>query len=842
MFDMAEHVSAPADWGPHVEDVGGKDSAQAPNPRPSDAGRSASGCSAPEPGAERLINERGLEVLDFQRIRERYAGQTHSPRSAARALACQPTTGFDEMQRLVGETSEMRALAENGFGITRIEDVDEAIATAARGVPLGARDLRAIADALAAAAAAVRAIREAENVDLPLLLAHCASFRPFPNIVTRITDAIDERGNVLDRASPALGRIRRGIVQAQDEARDRAASIVRSSRYANAIQDAIVTVRDGRFVVPVKAEFQGQIPGIVHDTSSTGATLFIEPLETLEANNRLRALRVQEEVEIARILAELSTLVGRDAAQIAADVDLYVELDLAAARARLASLMDAVAPALVDEPSVVLHDGRHPLLDERAVPQSVRLDDEIRMLIVSGPNMGGKTVALKLVGLAVVMTACGMHVPAVEATVGRFTRVCTDIGDEQSIVQNTSTFSAHVRRLAEIVDAADDRTLILIDEIGSGTEPNAGAALAVAVLERFLERGARVVATTHATELKLFGAGHPHVANASVRFDPETYEPTYQLDIGSPGQSLAFALARRMHLDPVVVTRAEELLSSQERDYERALAEVAEERVRATREREELERARGHVRSLEDNVRRRVEALERERRDLAKKADVRLAETLRQFTAELERRAAERSERAARAPRVTQGQADLLARTLEQMHRDLGLEARPQRRRDGEAAPPIAPGDRVHVLSWEQDGTVLEDLGESALVQIGAMRMTVPKSELRRRASAGPPRGQRGRGDGSATALETAAKAQTELDVRGKRYVEAEPLVERWIDDAILLGHSPLRLIHGKGTGLLGRGLQQYLRAHPFAQNVRYGNADEGGGGVTIFELRSPTG
>jgi DNA mismatch repair protein MutS2 len=792
-----------------------------------------------------LLDERGLDVLDFQRIRERYAAQTHAPRSRERALGCEPSADFALVRRLVGETTEMRELMRDaGFSMERIDDVDEAVATAARGVPLPARELRAIGDALGAAAAAVKTVREAET-EVPLLRRRCAPFRALPQIVHRITDAIDERGAVLDRASQALARIRRAMQQAQDDARDRAAAIVRSSRYANAIQDAIVTVRDGRYVVPVKAEFSGQVQGIVHDASSSGQTLFVEPLESLEANNRVRALRVQEEVEVARILAELSSLVQAEAAQIETDVGVYVELDLAAARAAIAHRMQAVAPELVDESVVHILDGRHPLLDERAVPQSVRLDEDIRILIVSGPNMGGKTVALKMVGLSVAMTACGMHVPAAAATIGRFERLCTDIGDEQSIAQNASTFSAHLRRLAEIVDAANERTLILIDEIGSGTEPNAGAALAVAVLERFLERGARVVATTHATELKLFGADHPHVANASVRFDPETYEPTYQLDVGSPGQSLAFALARRMRLDRTVVDRAQELLGTQERDYERALAEVTEERIRATREREQLDRERAHLRSLEDNARRRTEALERERRELAKKADAQLAETLRRFTAELERRAAERTERGARAPRVTPGQADLLARTLDQMHRELGLEARPSRARDGDAQTAIAAGDRVHVSSWEQDGTVLEDLGDNALVQIGAMRMTVPKADLRRRggsAAKDERRGKQGASDGGGDAtLETASTAQTEIDVRGKRFVEAEPIVERWIDDAIMLGHSPLRLIHGKGTGLLGKGLQQYLKAHPFVQNVRYGNADEGGGGVTVFELRSPT-
>jgi DNA mismatch repair protein MutS2 len=803
-----------------------------------------------------LIDERGLDVLDFQRIRERYAGQTHAPRSEALAIACEPAADFTLVRRLVGETSEMRALVQDGgFSMQRIDDVDDAVATAARGVPLPPRELRAIADALAAAGAAVRAVREAE-LDVPLLRGLCAPFRALPQIVNRITDAIDERGTVLDRASAALARIRRQMHQAQDDARDRAAAITRSARYARAIQDAIVTVRNGRFVVPVKAEFSGEIPGIVHDTSSSGQTLFVEPLESLEANNRVRALRVQEEVEVARVLAELSSLVGAESGQVADDIDVYVGLDLAAARAAIAHRMQAVAPELTDDAVIQLVDARHPLLEERAVPQSIRLDDEIRILIVSGPNMGGKTVSLKLVGLAVAMATCGMHVPAAAATIGRFERVCTDIGDEQSIAQNASTFSAHLRRLAEIVAAANDRTLILIDEIGSGTEPNSGAALAVAVLERFLESGARVVATTHATELKLFGADHPFVANASVRFDPDTYEPTYQLDVGSPGQSLAFALARRMHLDPHVVARAEALLSTQERDYERALAEVAEERIRATREREQLDRERQHLRSLEDNARRRAETLERERRELAKRAEAQLAEALRGFSAELERRAAESGERAPRAPRVTSGQAALLARTLDQMHRDLGLDARPSSNPDGEAQQPIATGDRVHVSSWGQDGTVLEDLGDNVLVQIGAMRMTAPKSDVVRRggtlrqaqgAARGAKRGRSGDAlrqaqgaDEGAAALEAATTAQTEIDVRGKRFVEAEPIVERWIDDAVMLGHSPLRLIHGKGTGLLGKGLQEYLKAHPFVQNVRYGHADEGGGGVTVFELRNP--
>ncbi|GAC1405436.1 MAG: endonuclease MutS2 [Candidatus Velthaea sp.] len=778
-----------------------------------------------------LVDQRGLEVIDFARIRERLAGQTHAARAFARASTLEPSMDFAEVQRLVAETGEMRELVRvSGFGLARIADIDEAVATAALGVPIPAADLRAVGDALGAAAAAARAVRDAENT--PLLRERIVNFRVLPTIASRIFDAIDERGIVLDRASPALGRIRRGIAQAQDDARDRAAALLRSAKYARAIQDHIVTVRDGRYVVPIKAEFAGEVPGIVHDASASGSTLFVEPLEALETNNRLRALRMQEEHEVARILAELSTLVGGEAAQIDLNVGLYVELDLSFARAAVAERMNAVAPMLVDEAVVDVHEGRHPLLDDRAVPQSLRLDEQTRLLLISGPNMGGKTVALKMVGLFVTMAACGMHVPAVEATLGRFERIFTDIGDEQSIAQNASTFSAHLRRLAEILAGANDRALILIDEIGAGTEPNAGAALAVATLERFLTAGARVIATTPATELKLFGAEHAHVRNASVRFDPHTYAPTYQLDIGSPGQSLAFALARTLNVDPAVVARAETLLSSAERDYDRALAELAEERTRTTHEREALDRERQHLRALEENARKRAEALERERRELAGRAEARLGEALRGFTLELERRAAQNGGGRGRA-RVTPGQSDLLSRTIDDMRRDLGIDRTPAR--SGTAPAPIGVGDRVIVTSLDQEGVVAEDLGQNALVSIGSMRMLVPKSELQRRSGAPPPKKQR---PSSATALEAASRAQTELDVRGKRFVEAEPEVDRWIDEAVLLGFSPLRLIHGKGTGLLGRGLQEYLKTHPSVTGVRFGHPDEGGSGVTVFEIR----
>jgi DNA mismatch repair protein MutS2 len=725
------------------------------------------------------------------------------------------------------ETSEMRALAGEGFSLQRVVETREAVENARRGSVVAPLDLRAISNGVAAANSAVRRIREAGG---ERLRERCSSFVALPALVAKIDEAIGDRGEVLDRASPALGRLRRNIANAQAEARERTTAIARSARYRAMLRDDVVTMREGRFVVPVKAEFAGEFKGIVHDSSASGQTYFVEPLETLEVNNRLRALKVQEEHEVARILAELSTLVGSHGEQLETNAEIYAGIDLTHAKARLAETMRCEPPLLDDGAVLQVVGGRHPLLDERAVPQSLRLDDETRMLLISGPNMGGKTVTLKMVGLFVLMTYSGMQVPAAAGTtIGRFRRLFTDIGDEQSIAQNASTFSAHLLRYGEIVREAGTGSLILVDEIGSGTEPGAGAALAISLLERFLQMDARTIATTHASEIKLFAHSTPHVANASVRFDPSTYAPTYQLDLGAPGQSLAFPLARAMNVDPAVVDRAESVLSSAERDYDRALDELAGVRAEAAAERDALRRERSRLDKLEADAARRAEALEEERRRFAREAEGRLTETLRAFSRELERRWGERGR-----GKITQGQSGALSRAIGELHRDLGIEKR--RPAETEGQPEVRVGDRVVVGALEQEGTVVATTAEDVVVQIGAMRTTVKKNDVVAARTKG---GERRPATSATPAAEIASRAMPEIDVRGKRFAEAEPLVERWLDEASLLGHSPLRLIHGKGTGLLGRGLQQYLKTHPNVRSVRYGDENEGGSGVTIVELRS---
>ncbi len=782
-----------------------------------------------------LADARTLETLDFAAVRERVVAAASTQRGRRYAAQLSPLADFGRVRAQQAATAQIRDLvAVADMHVLPAADTAELTQRAEIGTPLAAAELRSVGDALSAAAAAWAKTRERPSGPIEALTER---YRPLKDLQRALVDAIDERGVVLERASPALGRIRKNIGQAQSQARDRVGALLRSAKYAKAIQDAVVTIREGRFVVPIKAEFGGEFPGIVHDTSSSGQTLFVEPLAALDDNNRVRTLLLQEEREIARILQELSRQVGAVAGQIEANVEILAVLDVLVAKARVAAAMDAREPELLETPTLSIHDGRHPLLGGRAVPQTLEIDESARLIVISGPNMGGKTVALKMVGLFVAMTYAGMQIPAGEGSaIGCFTRVFTDIGDEQSIVENASTFSAHIRRMRQIVAQADERSLVLVDEIGQGTEPASGAALAVAMLERLLQVRAGGIVTTHATELKLFAHQSPGVVNASVRFDPRSFAPTYHLDVGMPGQSLAFPLARSLGIPPELIARAESLLGTRERDYESALAELSQLNAQVQSERDALARERAHVDRLQDNLRSRGQALERERRQFAGEAETRLQAALREFTTELARRAAEQ-QRSAR-PKVTASQSALFQHTIDEMRRDLKIERREAANDAQTHRGVLEQGEPVRVLSLNQDATVISDNGDTVLVSVGPMKTVVQKRDVERAGVADrkPASGERSRG-GQAR-MEAAARTTAELDVRGKRYVEAEPLVDRWIDQAVLAGSSPLRLIHGKGTGMLGRGLQEFLRAHPQVAEVRYGDENEGGGGVTIFELK----
>lgn len=763
-------------------------------------------------------------------MRDRVVGATRTQRGRSYAQILSPHSEFERVRREQAYTEAVRSLiAGSDFRVMPAIETEPLTQAAVAGRTLGASDLHAVGEAIAAAAAAHRAV--AEQTELGEVLHGYTSVR---DLGRAIADAVDERGNVLDRASPALGRIRRQLAGAQSDARDRVSAILASAKYAKVIQDRIVTIRNGRFVIPIKSEFSGALPSIVHDTSASGQTLFVEPIAALDANNRVRTLQIEEEREIQRILESLSRGVGANAAAIEANVEMLARIDLLAAKAELAHRGACVAPELTDSAALAVERGRHPLLGERAVPQSLTVDETTRLLVISGPNMGGKTVALKMAGLFVVMAYCGMQLPAARSAIGRFDRVIADIGDEQSLIANASTFSAHLERMREILDAAGERTLAIVDEIGGGTEPSAGAALAVAMLERLLESKTRAIVSTHSVELKLFAHATSGVANASVRFDPTTFAPTFELDVGTPGQSLAFPLAARLGIDSEIVERANALLERRERDYESALAELAQ---RSSELREERARVAAELAAIareQERLRRERDDLDTERLRFGSRAEERLQQSLRDFVRELQRRAEELGAERGRKGKVTPSQAALLAQTIEAMRRDLGI-----RPRDAETVNEgsFVPGDRVRILSLNQEGVVAEDWDERLLVSVGSMKMMVERSDVRREGRA-IKRAERSRSTTDAR-LSAAQRSSAELDVRGKRYAEAEPLVERWIDDALLAGNLQLRLIHGKGTGMLGRGLQEYLRGHVGVASLRYGNEEEGSTGVTLIELRA---
>lgn len=778
-----------------------------------------------------LADQRTLDVLDFARLRERLVAQTRTQRGRVSAEEMLPFDDFATVRIEQRRTEAMRSLrAATDFTIMPAADTSDITQQAQLGRTLAPEDLRQIGDALAAAASAVNAVRE--NAELAQVTSSYTSLR---DLQRAIFDAIDERGTVLDRASHALGKIRRNLVQAQADARERISSILNGAKYAKAIQDRVVTLREGRFVIPIKAEFAGTLPGIVHDTSSSGQTLFIEPLAALESNNRVRTLIIEQEREVQRILQALSSLAGTHAGAIEANIDILAQLDVLSAKAELARSWDAMMPELSEQPCIAIDRGRHPLLDSRAVPQSLTLDDETRLLVISGPNMGGKTVALKMTGLFVVLTYCGMQLPAGPHTrVGHFERVVADIGDEQSLAANASTFSAHLSRMREILEVAGPQTLAIVDEIGGGTEPNAGAALAVAMLERLLQRGTKAVVSTHSTELKLFAHATSGIANASVRFDPHTFTPSFELDLGAPGQSLAFPLATRIGIDDEIVARATDLLEDQERDYEAALAELATRNAELRDERIALQRERRSAEAEMATLRERERELNEERRRLAAGAEERLQQGLRDFVRELQRRSEANEATRSRRARVTPGQSALLRETIAAVRKDLGITGQEERKG---APQSFTPGDLVRIVSLDQPATVAEDWDDRLLVSVGSMKMMVDRSDVRPEGAA--PKRQRGGGARADARVSAAVRTSESLDVRGKRYSEAEPLVERWIDDALLGGTSSLRLIHGKGTGMLGRGLQEYLRTHPAVSSFRYGNEEEGSTGVTILELRT---
>jgi DNA mismatch repair protein MutS2 len=793
------------------------------------------------------MDARSIEILEFPLIRARLAERTSFLPSRRLAEALAPASDAVLVKRGLDETDEARALLEEraGVGIGGARDIGPAIERAVRG---GRLDPQQFLDVWATLDATAQLKPHLEDARRPLLRELGRGLHPLPAISSTLARSFDPAGELLDTASPRLGGLRAAVRIAFDRLKRRLDALVGSAELGGALQEPIVTLRNGRYVVPVKAEAKGKVKGIVHDASGSGQTLFVEPLVIVELGNAWREAQLAEQEEVDRILDELSKLVGANAGPLRETLTALASFDLWSAKAQLAGEMAANRAETATRQELILLSARHPGLTGRVVPIDVRLGDGFTALVVTGPNTGGKTVTLRTLGLLALMHQAGLHVPAaVGSRLPVFSDVFADIGDEQSIAQSLSTFSGHMRSIIRIVDAAGPGTLVLLDELGAGTDPTEGSALAQALLDHFIKAGALIAATTHYAELKAYAHTAPGAKNASVEFDLETLSPTYHLTIGLPGGSQAFAIAERLGLSAELVADARSRLSESERAFEATLAriretegETAESKARA---REAELRAGEALRTAAEERRRAQQA----RADTERRAREEAERLVAELRAELE--AARRS--LERADLSVPAMDTILARAEDRLARapDPGPVASGGRRRGtgavateaeapGDGTPAWHVGDEARSRSGGWTGRVadLDTARGRATLEAGAMRVSVELSDLE------PAPGAAGSKNVAGTNVEAlrATRARSvpmSLDLRGARVDEALGALDRYLEDASLAGLARVSVIHGLGTGALRDAVRSDAAAHPLVRTVRAGERGEGGDGVTVVEL-----
>lgn len=794
---------------------------------------------------------RNDQALELDKVLELLAEQTTCSDAALLARQLTPSGNLTEVRRLLQDTEAayqlMAQFGSPSFG--QVKNVTNALRRAEAGACLSLREFLDIGETL-------RVIRS-----LAEWRAHCAGIEtslddrfyvlaPNKFLEERIQTTVVSEEEVADSASPALQDIRRKMRSASARVRDQLDKMVRSPAYQKLLQDPIVTIRGGRFVVPVKAEHRGEVPGLVHDTSASGATVFVEPMGAVEANNELKVLTSKEEAEIERILFALSGEVGNFASAIIADYEILVELNLIFAKARLGYQMKAGIPTVTADGCIRLRRARHPLIDpHKVVPIDVELGGRFDTLVITGPNTGGKTVTLKTLGLLTRMTMCGLMPPVGDgSSLSIFTDVLVDIGDEQSIEQSLSTFSAHVTNQIEILKKAHGSSLVLLDELGAGTDPVEGAALAIAILEQLRSQGARVAATTHYAELKAYAIQTEGVENGSCEFDVATLRPTYRLLVGVPGRSNAFAISERLGMDEALVDRARELVSGENRRLEDVVTELDNRRQALE---EELARTREMSRAAEqaaERARRELEQLETEKErelDRARGEARRILDRARAEAEQLmdELDALRKQKNATEFALQAQSARSQLRSRLREV--DNAIDPVRERRADGYVLPrPLQAGDTVLLVDIDKKATVLAPVDSSGNVEVqaGIIRTRVPLSNLRLVKDKGPAAGidRAGGGRSRTHGLESRASrmVKTEIDLRGQTTEEALLEVDRFLDDAVMSGLEQVTVIHGKGTGALRAAVQQHLKGHPSVKSFRLGTYGEGETGVTVVELK----
>ncbi len=792
--------------------------------------------------------EKSIRTLELPAVLEMLAALAVSDAAKEKCRNLTPVCELEEALHLQAETQSARdRLGLYGSpSFSGVKDVSRALSRADHGGVLNTRELLDVADLLTASRRVSEYDREKQEektvLDHLFSALHTNKF-----LEDKIHGAILDEETIADTASPELQDIRRKMRLASSKGRQILQRIISSPSYAKVLQEALITQRDGRFVVPVKAECKGSIPGLVHDISSSGATLFVEPMGVVQANNELKELQAREEKEIDRILRILSGECAAQMMNILYDYDILVHLDVIFARAQLSYRMNASMPILQRKGGIVLRRARHPLLDSaKAVPISLELGNQYDTLVITGPNTGGKTVTLKTIGLLTLMAQCGLQIPAEDGCHLRvFDRVLADVGDEQSIEQSLSTFSAHMSNTVEILRQADENSLLLFDELGAGTDPVEGAALAIAIIQSGRSKGSLIAATTHYAEMKTFAMTTAGVENASCEFDVATLRPTYRLLIGIPGKSNAFAISRRLGLDEEVIAAAKEQMDSESIRFEDVLTQLEEKRQRLEKAQNEADRL--WQQRQEDARKARVfrEQMEKAKENARSKGENEARRIVRQAQQQVDEIFAELDALRKKMQQQADHQAINDAKVSAKKHLHAAEDALHLREEtaEPEMAPtrPIVAGDLVELPGVRTAATVLQVNGDGSLVlQAGKMKLTarpeqvrLPEEQTQQKKKQQPaPRTT------PAPQLRLERRASSELDIRGYETLEAESVVENYLDAAVMAKLETVTIIHGKGTGALRKAVHEILKRSKAVKSFRLGRYGEGEAGVTVVELR----
>lgn len=788
-----------------------------------------------------VIAERALKTLEYDKVRQQVATYCTSSIGKSAVDELVPQTDYEKVVQLLEEMDEGLSIlrVKGNVPMGGIFDVRPAARRAQIGGMLAAMELMEVSSTIRASRILRNFIEDIESedvIEIPHFIAKKEAMPVLTGLQHEINNCIDDNGSVLDSASQTLRSIRQSLRAEEAKVRSKLESLIRGSNASKMLSDTLVTIRNDRFVIPVKQEYRHHYGGIVHDQSSSGQTLFIEPDSIVQANNEIHRLKMKEQAEIERILLALSAMVEEVAPDLFNLVKVLGEIDVILAKGKYGQANKCTMPKMNNDGYIRLVRARHPLLPiETAVPNDIEFGKDITAIVITGPNTGGKTVTLKTVGLCTLMAQAGLPVPALDGSeLAVFKKLFADIGDEQSIEQSLSTFSSHMVNIVDILQKFDYESLVLFDELGAGTDPQEGAALAISILDEVHGRGARVMATTHYPELKAYGYNRPGVANASVEFDIETLSPTYRLLIGVPGRSNAFEISSRLGLPESIIDRAKSFTGTDRHEVESMIASLEETRRQSEDDAERSHELLMESEELRKELQGKLQAYEERKEALDKKAKEKARKIVDEAKSEAESIIAELREMRKNADQVVKEHELIEAR--KRLEEATPLENNKVLKKAAQVktrAQNLVVGDEVKVLSYGQRGTLLEKVSNSEwVVQMGILKMKISDSDLEYIKPEKEPV-QR-----IAGVKNRSSHVKLELDLRGERYEDAIIRTEKYIDDALLANYGRVSIIHGVGTGALRQGIQSYLKKHKRVKSFRFGEAGEGGLGVTVVELK----